>query len=61
VLQTDTGMFLLSALQSRPDPSLREAIRKEVQGELEHSARLDREAWLKLARAAPRDELVRAL
>jgi len=61
VLQTDTGMFLLSALQSRPDPSLREAIRKEVQQELEHSGRLDREAWLKLARAAPRDELVRAL
>jgi tetratricopeptide (TPR) repeat protein len=61
VLQTDTGMFLLSALQSRPDPSLREAIRKEVQQELEHSARLDREAWLKLARQAPRDELVRAL
>ena len=61
VLQTDTGMFLLSALQSQPDPSLREAIRKEVQQELEHSARLDREAWLKLARAAPRDELVRAL
>jgi tetratricopeptide (TPR) repeat protein len=61
VLQTDTGMFLLSALQSRPDPSLREAIRKEVHQELEHSGRLDREAWLKLARAAPRDELVRAL
>lgn len=61
VLQTDTGMFLLSALQSRPDPSLREAIRKEVQQELEHSSRLDRDAWLKLARAAPRDELVRAL
>ncbi len=61
VLQTDTGMFLLSALQSRPDPSLREAIRKEVQQELQHSARLDREAWLKLARTAPRDELVRAL
>ena len=61
VLQTDTGMFLLSALQSQPDPSLREAIRKEVQQELEHSGRLDREAWLKLARAAPRDELVRAL
>ncbi len=61
VLQTETGMFLLSALQSRPDPSLREAIRKEVQQELQHSARLDREAWLKLARAAPRDELVRAL
>ena len=61
VMQTETGMFLLSALQSRPDPSLREAIRKEVQQELQHSARLDREAWLKVARAAPRDELVRAL
>jgi tetratricopeptide (TPR) repeat protein len=61
VLQTDTGQFLLSALQSRPDPSLREAIRKEVQQELQHSAALDREGWLKLARAAPRDELVRAL
>jgi len=61
VLQTDTGMFLLSALQSRPDPSLREAIGKEVQQELEHSARLDRQGWLKLARTAPRDELVRAL
>jgi len=61
VVQTETGMFLLSALHSRPDPSLREAIRREVQLELGHSARLDREAWLKLARTAPRDELVRAL
>ena len=61
VVQTETGMFLLSALHNRPDPSLREAIRREVQQELEHSARLDRDAWLKLARAAPRDELVRAL
>jgi len=61
VVQTETGMFLLSALHNRPDPSLREAIRREVHLELEHSARLDREAWLKLARAAPRDELVRAL
>jgi tetratricopeptide (TPR) repeat protein len=61
VVQTETGMFLLSALHSRPDPSLREAIRREVQLELQHSARLDREAWLKLARTAPRDELVRAL
>jgi tetratricopeptide (TPR) repeat protein len=61
VVQNETGMFLLSALQSRPDPSLREAIRKEVQQELQHSARLDREEWLKLARAAPRDALVRAL
>jgi len=61
VVQTETGMFLLSALHNRPDPSLREAIRREVQQELQHSARLDRDAWLKLARAAPRDELVRAL
>jgi tetratricopeptide (TPR) repeat protein len=61
ILQTDTGMFLLSALQSRPDPSMRDAIRREVQQELQHSDHLDREAWLKLARAAPRDELVRAL
>jgi tetratricopeptide (TPR) repeat protein len=61
VLQTDTGMFLLSALASRPDPSLREAIHKEVAQELEHSSRLDRQAWLKLAQAAGRDELVRAL
>ena len=61
VVQTETGMFLLSALHNRPDPSLREAIRREVHLELEHSARLDREAWLKLARAAPRDALVRAL
>ncbi len=61
VLQPETGMFLLSALHNRPDPSLRDAIRREVQQELQHSARLDRDAWLKLARAAPRDELVWAL
>jgi tetratricopeptide (TPR) repeat protein len=61
VLQVNTGMFLLSALQSRPDPSLRDAIRREVQQELQQSTRLDREGWLKLARTAPRSELVRAL
>ncbi len=61
VMQTETGMFLLSALQSRPDPSLREAIRREVEQELQHSTRLDRSAWLKLARSAPKSELVRAL
>jgi tetratricopeptide (TPR) repeat protein len=61
VVQTETGMFLLSALHNRPDPSLRDAIRREVQLELEYSGRLDREGWLKLARTAPRDELVRAL
>jgi len=61
VLQTETGMFLLSALQSRPDPSLREAVRREVQQELQHSAQVDRAGWLKLARTAPRAEFVRAL
>jgi tetratricopeptide (TPR) repeat protein len=60
-VQAETGMFLLSALDHRPDPSLRDAIRKEVKQELEHSAHLDREAWLKVARSAPRAELVRAL
>jgi tetratricopeptide (TPR) repeat protein len=61
VAQTETGMFLLSALQSRPDPSLRDAIRREVEVELEHSTQLDRKAWLKIAGSAPRSELVRAL
>jgi len=60
-VQAETGMFLLSALDHRPDPSLREAIRKEVRQELEHSAHLDREAWLKVARSAPKGELVKAL
>lgn len=60
-VQTETGMFLLSALDHRPDPSLRDAIRREVKQELEHSAHLDRESWLKVARSAPRAELVRAL
>ena len=61
VLQTDTGMFMLSALHQRPDPSKRTAVQKEVEQELERSAKLDREAWLKVARSAPRTELVRAL
>jgi tetratricopeptide (TPR) repeat protein len=60
-VQTETGMFLLSALHNRPDPSLREAIRKEVEQELERSSHFDREAWLRVARTAPRDELVKAL
>jgi tetratricopeptide (TPR) repeat protein len=54
-------MFLLSALHHRPDPSLREAIRKEVAQELEHSSHFDRETWLRLARFAPKSELVKAL
>ena len=61
VVQMETGTFLLSALQRRPDPSGRQAIRQEVDAELERSARLDREAWLKVSRQAPRDELVLAL
>jgi tetratricopeptide (TPR) repeat protein len=60
-VQAETGMFLLSALDHRPDPSLREAIRREVKQELEHSAHFDRESWLKVARSAPKAELIRAL
>jgi tetratricopeptide (TPR) repeat protein len=61
VVQMETGTFLLSALQRRPDPSGRQVIRQEVDAELERSARLDRETWLKVSRQAPREELVRAL
>ncbi len=61
VVQMETGLFLLSALQHQPDPSAQEAIRREVEDELERSARLDREAWLKVSRQAPREELVKAL
>ena len=60
-VQAETGMFLLSALHRRPDPSLRDAIRKEVKQELQQSAHLDREAWLKVARTAPKAELLLAL
>ena len=60
-VQAETGMFLLSALHHRPDPSLRDAIRKEVRQELAQSEHLDRESWLKVARTAPKAELVRAL
>ena len=60
-VQAETGMFLLSALHRRPDPSLRDAIRKEVKQELRQSAELDGQAWLKVARTAPRDELLKAL
>jgi tetratricopeptide (TPR) repeat protein len=61
VIQMETGMFLLSALQRQPDPSAGEALRREVADELERSAHLDREAWLKVSRVAPRDELMKAL
>jgi tetratricopeptide (TPR) repeat protein len=61
VVQLETGTFLLSVLQRQPDPSGVTAIRREVQEELERSARLEREAWLKVTRTAPREELIRAL
>jgi tetratricopeptide (TPR) repeat protein len=61
VFQMETSTFLLSALRKRPDPTARDAIRLEVQQELERSARLDREAWLRVSRTAPRDELSKAL
>jgi tetratricopeptide (TPR) repeat protein len=60
-VQMETSTFLLSALQARPDPSAREAIRLEVASELERSAKDDRELWLRVSRQAPRDELLRAL
>ncbi len=61
IVQMETGTFLLSALRRAPDPSGQDAIRLEVDDELERSAHLDREKWLKVASSAPRDELVRAL
>ena len=61
VVQMETGTFLLSALQRQPDPTAREAVRREIRDELERSAYMDREAWLKVSRAAPREELVKAI
>jgi tetratricopeptide (TPR) repeat protein len=60
-IQMETSTFLLSALQRQRDPSAAEALRREVADELERSAHLDREAWLKVSREAPRDELEKAL
>ena len=61
IIQLETGTFLLSALRHSPDPSSREAILQEVEGELERSAHLDRESWLKVSRSAPREEWIKAL
>jgi tetratricopeptide (TPR) repeat protein len=61
VVHMETGTFLLSALQRQPDPSGQEAIRLEIEDELERSAHLDREAWLKVTSSAPREELQKAL
>ncbi len=61
VTQMETGTFLLSMLQRQKDPTAQEAIQKEVQEELDRSAKMDREAWLKVTQAAPREELTKAL
>jgi len=61
IVHMETGTFLLSALQKKPEPSPIAAVRQEVQEELERSANLDRESWLKVARSAPQAELVKAL
>ena len=61
VTQMETGTFLLSMLQRQKDPTTQQAIRQEVQGELDRSAKMDRETWLKVAQAAPREELTKAL
>ena len=61
VVNMETGTFLLSTLRHQPDPSAQKAIRQELTEELERSAHLDRERWLKVSRGAPREELVKAL
>jgi tetratricopeptide (TPR) repeat protein len=61
VVQMETSTFLLSALRHQPDASARDLIRKEIDEELKRSARMDRQTWLRLARTAPPEELVKAL
>jgi tetratricopeptide (TPR) repeat protein len=61
IVQMETSTFLLSALQRRPDRSARDVIRQEVNEELARSAKLDRESWLRVSSAAPREELLRAI
>jgi tetratricopeptide (TPR) repeat protein len=61
VVNMETGTFLLSTLRRQPDPSAQKAIRQELTEELERSAHLDREGWLKVSREAPREELIKAL
>ena len=61
VIQMETGTFLLSALQRQPDPTAREAVRQEIRDELERSAALDREEWLRVSHSAPREALIQAI
>jgi tetratricopeptide (TPR) repeat protein len=61
VVNMETGTFLLSTLRRQPDPSAQKALRQELTEELERSAHLDREGWLRVSREAPREELIKAL
>src|SRR5206468_7736744 len=61
VVNMETGTYLLSTLRHQPDPSAHDAIRQQLSEELERSAHLDREGWLKVSRNAPREELIKAL
>jgi hypothetical protein len=61
VIQMETGTFLLSALQRRPRAGTPDTVQQEVRGELQRSARFDRQEWLRLSAAASPDDVVRAL
>ena len=61
IVQMETGTFLLSTLRKQPEISAQEAIRREVDDELQRSAKLDRQAWLKVSQTAPREELLKAI
>ena len=61
LVQMETGTFLLSALQRQPDPTATEAVRREIRDELVRSAAPDREAWLAVSHAAPREALIAAI
>lgn len=60
-IQMETSTFLLSALRHQPDLPGGALVRKEVDEELKRSAKLDREAWLRVSQAAPPEELVKAI
>lgn len=58
IVQMDTGTFLMSGLRRQPEPSQLEALRLELQREIETSAKLDIEGWLAVA---PPHEVARAV
>ncbi len=61
IVQMETSTFLLSALRHQPELSARALVRKEVDEELKRSARMDRQAWLRVSQSAPSEELVKAI